>query len=275
VANYRGTTPLWFGREPLETKSILVFSEQGLGDTLQFCRYLKLLAARGATVIFEVQQPLVDLLADVEGASAVIARGGDIPNCDYKCALLSLPLAFGTTLDTIPSERKYLHADTARITQWQGRLGPRARPRIGLVWSGNAQYPNDEQRSMSLDTLVQHLPREFEYFCLQRDIRAQDRATLDANPFIVDYSPDFMDTAALCECMDLVVSVCTSVAHLAGALGRPLWVLLAYNADWRWLEDRDDSPWYPSARLYRQSPTRDWGEVAAHVGEELRRKFTQ
>jgi tetratricopeptide (TPR) repeat protein len=273
LANYHGAAPLWFGREPLEHKSILIFSEQGLGDTLQFCRYIKLLAERGAAVIFEVQEPLVDLLANLEGASTVIARGGNIPNCDYKCALLSLPLAFETTLDTIPSERRYLRVDAERIARWQGRLGARTRPRIGLVWSGSAQYPNDHQRSMSLETLVERLPRGFEYFCLQKDIRAQDRAILDANPFIVDYSPDFMDTAALCECMDLVVSVCTSVAHLVGALGRPLWLLLAYNADWRWLEDRDDSPWYPSARLYRQSAPGDWDEVAARVGEELRRKF--
>ena len=272
-ANYRGPAPLWSGRESLENKSILVFSEQGLGDTLQFCRYIKFLARLGARVIFEVQPPLVDLLAHIEGASAVMPRGGDAPSCDYKCPLLSLPLAFKTTVDTIPCERKYLHADAATIAKWHARLGPRTRPRIGLVWSGNGQYPNDHLRSMSLAPLVEYLPREFEYLCLQKDIRSPDRAILAANPFIADYSPDFMDTAALCECMDLVISVCTSVAHLAGALGRPLWVLLAYNADWRWLEDPLDSPWYPSARLYRQALIGDWGGVAARVAEDLRREF--
>lgn len=274
-AKYHGMAPLWRGYESLENKTILVFSEQGLGDTLQFCRYIKLLAGLGAKVVLEVQPPLVGLLADIEGASAVIPRGGVVQHFDYKCALLSLPLAFKTTLENIPSERKYLHVDPARIARWQARLEPRARPRIGLAWSGNAQYPNDHQRSMPLATLVEHLPREFEYFCLQRDIRAQDRVTLDSNPFIVDHSPDFMDAAALCECLDLVISVCTSVAHLAGALGRPLWVLLAYNADWRWLEDRDDSPWYPSARLYRQAVIGDWRGVAAQVGEELWRTFAE
>ena len=274
-AKYRGIMPLWLGHESLEKKIILVFSEQGLGDTLQFCRYIKLLASRGAKVILEVQPPLVGLLADIEGASAVIPRGGVIPHCDYKCALLSLPLAFKTTLEDIPSEGKYLHVDPARIARWQTRLGPRARPRIGLAWSGNAQYPNDHQRSMSLETLVEHLPRQFEYFCLQRDVRPRDRVTLDANPFIVDHAPDFVDAAALCECLDLVISVCTSVAHLAGALGRPLWVLLAYNADWRWLEDRDDSPWYPSARLFRQATIDDWRGVAARVSKELRRTFAE
>jgi tetratricopeptide (TPR) repeat protein len=272
-AAFHGTAPLWFGNESLDGKTILVFSEQGLGDTLQFCRYVKLLAGLGAKVLLEVQQPLVGLLANIEGASAVIQRGEVVQHFDYKCALLSLPLAFKTRLESIPSERKYIHVDPARIAQWQAKLGPRARPRIGLAWSGNVLYPNDDQRSMPIAKLVGHLPREFDYFCLQTDIRARDRESLNANPFIAEYSPDFMDTAALCECMDLVISVCTSVAHLAGALGRPVWLLLAYRADWRWLEDRDDSPWYPSARLYRQVAIGDWGSVAARVGEELRRTF--
>jgi tetratricopeptide (TPR) repeat protein len=272
-AKFHGTAPLWFGNESLDGKIILVFSEQGLGDTLQFCRYVKLLSGLGAKVMLEVQQPLVGLLANIEGASAVIQRGEVVQHFDYKCALLSLPLAFKTRLESIPSERKYIRVDPARIAQWQAELGPRTRPRIGLAWSGNAQYPNDDQRSMPLAILVEHLPSEFEYFCLQTDIRARDRESLDANPFIVEYSPDFMDTAALCECLDLVISVCTSVAHLAGALGRPVWLLLAYRADWRWLEDRDDSPWYPSARLFRQVAIGDWGSVAARVGEELRRTF--
>jgi tetratricopeptide (TPR) repeat protein len=272
-AKFHGAAPLWFGQESLERKTILVFSEQGLGDTLQFCRYVRLIAGLGAKVILEVQQPLAGLLADIEGASAVIPRGGVAQDYDYKCALLSLPLAFKTTLQTIPSRPKYLDCDAARVARWKARLGPRTRPRIGLAWSGNAQYPNDEQRSMPLATLIAHLPREFEYFCLQTDIRANDRETLDANPFIADYSSDFMDTAALCECLDLVISVCTSMAHLAGALGRPVWVMLAYNADWRWLEDRDDSPWYPSATLYRQVTIGDWSGVAARIGEELRRKY--
>ena len=272
-ADLHGTAPLWFGNESVDGKTILVFSEQGLGDTLQFCRYVKLLAGLGAKVILEVQQPLLGLLANIEGAATVIPRGGVAQNFNYKCALLSLPLAFKTTLESIPSERKYIDVDPARIANWQAKLGPRTRPRIGLAWSGNPEYPNDDQRSMPLAKLVEHLPREFEYFCLQTDIRALDRDTLDADPFVVEYSPDFLDTAALCECLDLVISVCTSVAHLAGALGRPVWVLLAYNGDWRWLEDRDDSPWYPTATLYRQAAFGDWTSVATRVGEELRRTF--
>jgi len=273
AAYYDAAVPLWSGHESLEGKRILVFSEQGLGDTLHFCRYVKLLAARGANVVFEVQRPLTGLLSSIEGASQVIAQGEAVPPFDFKCALMSLPLAFQTTLDTIPSDRKYLHADPASVAAWQTRLGPRTRPRIGLTWSGNAHYLNDHRRSIPLAKLIDRLPREFEYFCLQKDIRAADRATLDANPFIAEPAADLVGTAALCECMDLVISSCTSIAHLAGALGRPLWILLAYNADWRWLEGRDDSPWYPTARLYRQAASDDWDGVIERVAADLARTF--
>jgi tetratricopeptide (TPR) repeat protein len=274
-ATYQGDAPLWSGQESLEGRRILVFSEQGLGDTLQFCRYLRLVAGLGAHVIFEVQAPLAGLLATIEGAATVIPRGDPIPACDIKCALLSLPLALETRVDTIPAGHKYIHADPGAVAAWQARLGPRTRPRIGLAWSGNPQYPNDDRRSIPLATLIERLPREFEYFCLQKDIRPEDRATLDACRFIADPAADWVYTAALCECMDVVISACTSIAHLAGALYRPVWVLLAYNADWRWLEDRDDSPWYPTARLYRQSAPGGWGGVAARVAADLRRTFAQ
>ena len=265
--DYHGEAPLWSGTESLDGRRILVFSEQGLGDTLQFCRYLKLLAGLGANVIFEVQPQLAGLLATIDGASIVVARGEPIPPCDTKCALMSLPLAFKTTVETIPSGHKYLHADATIIASWQARLGPQVRPRIGLAWSGNPQYPNDDRRSIPLATLIEHLPREFDYFCLQKDIRPQDRAILDANPFIAHPAADWLSTAALCECMDLVVSSCTSIAHLAGALGRPLWLMLAYNADWRWLENREDSPWYPTATLYRQATQGDWRARSRQVDQ--------
>lgn len=271
--DYHGAAPLWSGHESLDSKRILVFSEQGLGDTLQFCRYLKLLAGLGAQVIFEVQPPLTGLLATIQGATTVLARGEPVPPHDTKCALMSLPRAFGTTVETIPSARKYLHADAPTIASWRARLGPQIRPRIGLAWSGNPQYPNDARRSMPLATLIEQLPREFDYFCLQKEIRPEDRAALDANPFIEHPAADWVNTAALCECMDLVVSSCTGIAHLAGALGRPLWLMLAYNADWRWLEDRDDSPWYPTARLYRQATHGDWRGVAARLAADLRQTF--
>jgi tetratricopeptide (TPR) repeat protein len=271
--DYRGATPLWSGQESLDGKTILIFSEQGLGDTLQFCRYVRMVAGLGAKVVFEVQEPLVRLLAGIEGASQVVSRESAIPHCDYKVPLLSLPLAFKTTLDTVPDGRKYLHIDEQLIRSWETRLGARKRPRIGLVWSGSATFVNDHFRSMSLAQLAGRLPRNFEYFCLQKDIRESDRAFLEANSQIIDHATDFMDTAALCECMDLVISVCTSIAHLAGALGRPLWILLAFNADWRWLKDREDSPWYPTATLYRQPSIGDWDSVIAKVAEDLQEKF--
>jgi tetratricopeptide (TPR) repeat protein len=273
AAYHDDAVPLWSGQESLAGKRILVFSEQGLGDTLQFCRYVKLLAALGANVVFEVQRPLTGLLASIEGAATVIAQGEATPPFDFKCALMSLPLAFKTTLETIPSGGKYLHADAAAVAAWQTRLGPRTRPRIGLAWSGNAHYLNDHRRSIPLAKLIDRLPREFDYFCLQKDIRPEDRATLDANPFIAEPAADLVGTGALCECMDLVISSCTSIAHLAGALGRPLWILLGFNADWRWLEDRDDSPWYPTARLYRQAASGDWDGVSARVAADLSRTF--
>jgi tetratricopeptide (TPR) repeat protein len=176
---YHGGAPLWFGGDSLEKKSILVFSEQGLGDTLQFCRYIKMLARLGAKVIFEVQPPLAELLATIEGATEVTPRGRVVQDCDYKSPLLSLPFALRTTVETIPSEPKYLRIDKDRVERWRVRLGPHTRPRIGLVWSGNAQYPNDHQRSMPLSTLVQHLPDQFDYICLQRDIRARPPCQCD------------------------------------------------------------------------------------------------
>ncbi len=271
---YRGAIPLWDGVKDLRGKSILVFSEQGLGDTLHFSRYITLVAAMGPRVIFEVQQPLLELMQPCEGAAAVISRTDSVPSVDFKCPLLSLPRLLGTNLDTIPRETKYVRADPERLCRWQARLGDRKRPRIGLTWSGNPNHPEDRYRSVALATLIEALPRGFEYFCLQKEIRPADRTVLEANPQIPNFDLDFFpDTAALCECMDLVISVDTSVAHLAGVLGRPLWVLLAFNPDWRWLLDRSDSPWYSTAKLYRQSRLGDWTEPLGRVARDIRIKF--
>jgi tetratricopeptide (TPR) repeat protein len=270
---YRGAIPLWDGVQNLQGKSILVFSEQGLGDTLQFSRYVNLVAAKGPRVIFEVQQPLLELMQRCKGADAVISPAESVPSLDFKCPLMSLPRLLGTTLDTIPAAAPYLTADPQRLRRWQVRLKDAKRPRIGLTWSGNPNHPEDRYRSVALSALIEALPREFDYFCLQREVRAADRAVLETNPGIRDIESDFPDTAALCECMDLVLSTCTSIAHLAGALGRPLWLLLPFNADWRWLLDRSDSPWYSTARLYRQSKLGDWTEPLKRIGQDIRIKF--
>jgi tetratricopeptide (TPR) repeat protein len=268
-------TPAWRGDEPLSGRTILLWWEQGLGDTLQFCRYAPLLKNMGATVILEVQPQLAGLLADLP--ADVVAKSGDaLPPFDYHCPLMSLPLACKTDLSNIPSPGKYLRSDPARIAQWRASLGADARPRVGLVWSGSRAHRNDHNRSISLSLLLQFLPPEMQYLSLQTEVRDADRATLQQRPDIVDCGAqlgDFRDTAALCESLDLVISVDTSVAHLSAALGQQTWVLLPFTSDWRWLLDRQDSPWYQSIKLYRQDILGDWTGALTRLREDLLQKF--
>jgi tetratricopeptide (TPR) repeat protein len=274
VRNFR--QPLWLGQEAVQGKRVLLHSEQGLGDTIQFCRYASRVAALGATVTLEVPAPLLNVLGAVEGVSQIIAKGEHLPPFDYHCPLMSLPLAFKTTVATIPAPAKYLHSDPARVAQWQTLLGERTRARIGLVWSGNPKNIIDQRRSIPLAQWVAHLPIEYQYFQLQTQVREADMQALDSGESIFSFEDDLLDfanTAALCECMDLVLSVDTSLAHLSGALGVRTWVLLACAADWRWLRDRDDSPWYPSVMLYRQTTVGDWDAVFARVAADLHREF--
>jgi hypothetical protein len=269
--------PLWQGGENLKGKHILIYCEQGLGDTLQFFRYVKLVASLGAEVIFEVQATLVSLLKNLPGIARIVAAGQPLPDFDYQCPLMSLPFRFKTTLQSIPAAMPYLHADADKIALWQTRLGNRDRPRIGLVGSGNPQHGNDRNRSIPLAAWTAHLPRDFEYVCLHKEIGAADQATLAANPWIASYAAgltDFSDTAALVDALDLVISVDTSVAHLAGALGKRTWLLLPHNPDWRWMLDREDSPWYPTMRLYRQQTEGNWRSVFERVAADLRREFS-
>jgi Tfp pilus assembly protein PilF len=264
--------PYWLGKEALAGKTVLLQSEQGLGDTLQFCRYAKCVAERGCQVILDVQKPLVTLLARLPGVSRVIANGHTPPRFDYRCSLMSLPLVFETRMDTIPFSEGYLRSDPGKVAQWRGRLGERSKPLIGLAWSGSRTHYNDSNRSIALADLVRWLPADFQYVNLQTDIRDADRQTLTLNSHVLDFSAeqlDFADSAALCECMDLVISVDTSVAHLGGALGIETWVLLPFNADWRWLLDRPDSPWYSKSRLYRQAKAGDWDGVFAQLKRDL------
>jgi tetratricopeptide (TPR) repeat protein len=269
--------PLWLGQENLRGKRILIYCEQGLGDTLQYCRYVKLVAELGAEVIFEVQAPLVSLLARLPGVSRVFAAGGLLPDFDYQCPLLSLPLSFKTTLQSVPAATPYLYADAERIALWQARLGIRARPRVGLVFTGSAAYGNDQNRSIPLSEWAARLPRDFDYVSLQKEYRDYDLATLAENPWIASFAAeqkDFSDAAALVEAMDLVISVDTAVAHLAGALGKPTWRLLPVSSDWRWMLHREDSPWYPTMRLYRQTTAGDWSTVFERVAADLRGEFS-
>jgi ADP-heptose:LPS heptosyltransferase len=215
---------------------------------------------------------LVSLLSSLAGVSQVIAKGGSLPPFDFHCPLMSLPLAFKTRADTIPFPTAYIAARKDKLAHWRARLGARAKPRVGLAWSGSTTNYNDRNRSVALAELIAYLPAEFQYVCLQKDIREPDERTLESNPGILDFAADqgdFSDAAALSVCMDLVISVDTSIAHLSGALGVETWVLLPAKADWRWLLDRSDSPWYASVRLYRQDKTRDWHRVFARIKSDL------
>ena len=263
--------PLWLGRESLKGKTILLFAEQGLGDTLQFCRYVPLVAALGARVILEVQPTLVTLLRQLDGVSDIFARGEALPAFDYYCPLMSLPLAFNTELDSIPAASPYLAPEPSHLSIWQARLGPSLRPRVGLVWSGNPTHANDHNRSIPFAWIAPLLTSDCQFVSLQKEHHHDDERALDAAGVLrVDsYLNNFSDTAALCSLMDVVISVDTSVAHLAGALGKPLWVLLPYVADWRWLTERSDTPWYPAGRLFRQGKVGDWAGVIVAVQEAL------
>jgi Tfp pilus assembly protein PilF len=268
--------PLWLGEESISGKRLFLYYEAGLGDTLQFCRYASLAANMGATVLLEVQRPLVGVLAELEGISQLIPEGSASPHFDYHCPLMSLPLAFKTTIDSVPVAPGYLHSDDVKIDGWRKVLGPRTGPRVGLAWSGNPNNPIDQRRSIPLADLTTYLPSGFQYFRLQKDVRELDKAALDASSVIVSFdddSLDFVNTAALCKCMDVVISVDTSLAHLSGALGQETWLLLPFSADWRWMRDRNDSPWYPTMKLYRQTVAGDWHEILAQVTADLRRKF--
>jgi len=264
--------PLWLGDEEINGKAILLHSEQGFGDTIQFCRYVPLVADRGARVILEVQKPLQELMTGLTGVIEVISKGEPLPDFDFQCPLLSLPLAFQTRLETIPSATPYLRPPAEALNTWQARLGPKRRARIGLVWSGNAGHKRDQDRSISLHALLPLLDIDATFVSLQKDVRPADAAVLDQHGRILNFCDalgSFSDTAALISQLDLIISVDTSVAHLAGALGKPVWVLLTFVPDWRWLLDRDDNPWYPSARLFRQDDMRTWDSVIVSIREAV------
>jgi tetratricopeptide (TPR) repeat protein len=265
--------PLWRG-EPIAGRTILLHAELGLGDTLQFCRYATEVARLGARVLLEAQAPLIAFLAGLEGVERLIARGDALPPFDLHCPLMTLPLAFRTDLGNIPARVPYLRTDPARVQAWRERLGARVRPRVGLAWSGSQGLRNDK-RSMALEQMLPLVRDGIEWVSLQKEVPASDAAELAARGDIRDVATDiadFADTAALVELLDLVVTVDTSVAHVAGALAKPVWILLPFNPhDWRWLLGREDSVWYPSARLFRQAAPGDWAGVVARVAADLAR----
>ncbi len=249
---------------------VLVFPEQGRGDMIQFARYLPLLAARGAHVLVEMYADLKPLFETIEGVAQVVTPDAAMPEHDKLTPLLSLPLAFGTSVENIPALVPYLRAPEPRVAGWAALLGPRTRPRIGIAWWGSQHIA---RRSMAIATLapVLLLPG-LEFHALQKEFSPLDQDWLVAHSLVADHRAaleDFADTTALIAHMDLVVSIDTSVAHLAGALGVPVWIMLPFSPDWRWLRDREDSPWYPTARLFRQTRRGGWDDVVRHVAEAL------
>ncbi len=267
------TQPRWNGAQDLTGKTLLLTAEQGFGDSIQFVRYATLLHRRGARILLLVPRALVELFANNLPVEGVFNTTADLPPFDYHASLLSLPLAFGTTLETIPADVPYLHPPLSRRLKWENKLAPGSATRVGLVWAGNPDHANDMHRSISLSTLqpLFHVA-SCEFVVLQREIDAEDRHVLDAYPDIAivgDKFDDFCDTAAVLSTLDLVITVDTAVAHLAGAMGKPVWMLIPLLADWRWLHNRCDSPWYPTMRLYRRSFETHWDAVVRQVASDL------
>jgi hypothetical protein len=281
--------PCWLGRESIAGKAILLHSEQGMGDTIQFCRYAKWVADCGAKVILEVQAPLQGLLAGVEGVFQVVAQGDARPAFDYYCPLMSLPLAFKTTLATLPARTPYIKIDAQKALYWKERLGEKSKLRVGLVWSGGfrAHQPElwaiNDRRNVPLAMFAALKHPDIEFYSLQKGQPAESElADLVAGnwdgPHLTDFTVelrDFSDAAALLEQLDLLISVDTSAAHLAGAMGKPVWILNRFDSCWRWLLDRTDSPWYPTARLYRQESAGDWDGVIRRVRSDLHARVSR
>lgn len=273
----------WIGKVPIANKSIYVYFEQGLGDTIQFCRYIKLLADKNAKVFFRPQPELLALLSNLEGVTELIKTDIDSSKFDFHCSLMSLPLAFNTDFTTIPSDIPYLTANNSKKEYWQDRLSNIASPKVGLIWSGGFRSKQPElwsvnnRRNISFDQIARLNTAGINYFSLQKGGKAESEIenlqshNWPSNNFY-NYSKelkDFSDTAALISCLDLIISVDTSTAHLAGAMGKPVWILNRYDNCWRWLKDGDHSLWYPTARLYRQKISGEWNSVLADVKDDL------
>lgn len=264
--------PPWDG-SPLHGRPILLWAEQGLGDSIQFIRYAPAVAQRGGRVIVACPRPLVRILATCPGVAQVIPEG--TPPVDFAChaALMSLPRSFGTTLETIPADIPYLAADPALATQWRDELGRFDGFKIGIAWQGNPDHKKDRHRSFRLARfeLLAGIPG-LKLFSLQKGLGTEQLEELSGRFPVTDLGgrlDDFMDTAAVVQHLDLVITPDTSLAHLAGALGVPVWVAIPLASDWRWLLDREDTPWYATMRLFRQRRWGDWDDVFSRMAQEL------
>lgn len=266
--------PQWKGDFDLKGKRILLHNEQGLGDAIQFSRYTKVLESHGAKVLLEVDKSLFGLFSDLGGVEQLIEKGQPLPPFDCHSPLMSLPLALNTELENIPKFQKYLMASHTKKVGWQRRLGEKDIPRIGIVWSSFSTHSRDSDRSLPLETFIQAFPQgQFELISLQQKMKDRDNSCLVSRGDIKFFGgdiKDFSDTAAIIDCLDLLITVDTSVAHLGGALGKETWILLPYCPDWRWLVNMNTSPWYPSVQLFRQSQNEDWDKVIQKIAIALK-----
>lgn len=276
--------PLWVGQD-IAGKTVFLYAEQGLGDTLQFCRYVELVHQRGAQIILEVPQELRVLFAQMKGVDRLITYGEEIGAFDFQCPLMSLPLVFGTELGTIPCSSSYLCADADKSMYWKQRLSVYSRLKVGIVWSGGFRLDQpklwgvNNRRNLAIDHLKQFESINADFFSLQKGEGAEAELAVFSEQTLsgpmlhnfVNEFKDFSDTAAFIDNLDLVISVDTSTAHLAAALGKPVWILNRFDACWRWLKNRSDSPWYESVRLYRQSEDGNWQSLMREVAADLRR----
>ncbi len=268
----RSSEPLWLGQESLAGKTILLWAEQGFGDTIQFLRYVPLVAQNAGLTILRVPPPLRSLAQTLDCPVSFITFADPLPPHNFNCPLMSLPLAFGTTLESIPSDVPYLSAKADQVENWRNQLEPPTRLRIGLLWAGRRREPVNRTRDMGLEVFDPMTRLDVEIISLQKEIPDQDRRVLESMPKITclgEKLSDFADTAALIENLDLVIGVDSAVAHLAGAMRKPVWIMLRHSGEWRWLLERNDSPWYPTARLFRQKKPGDWAGVVSDITQQL------
>jgi tetratricopeptide (TPR) repeat protein len=274
----------WLGAESLEGKTILLYAEEGLGDAIQFCRYAKIVSEQGARVFLEVQKPLVRLLQGLDGVTAVIERGQPRPAFDYHCPLMSLPLALKSRLTSIPFQTPYLRANEENVRYWRARIGSSRRLKVGLAWCAGLRPDKpdwriiNKKRNIPLEVFCRELNGiDAEFFSLQKGEQAEAELRLRQKEYwpqgnfknFMEENKDFSDSAAIIANLDVVISVCTSTAHVSAALGKPTWILTRFDTDWRWQLERDDSPWYKSVKLYRQSEDRLWEPVLRRVASDL------
>jgi tetratricopeptide (TPR) repeat protein len=268
VARRHSDQPLWLGESSLAGRTILLHHEQGLGDTVQMLRYVSPLTDLGARVVVEVPQTLAAIAATTAGSPQIVVEDTPVPDFDFQCPFMSLPLALRTTLESIPGQVPYLHAPASVQAAWRARLGAKRCRRVGLAWSGAAGHRNDRQRSLPAPLLAPLLDLDIEFHSLQKEYRAGGVHLPGPCAKVSDWAAqldDLAETAGLIAQLDLVITVDTAVAHLAGALGKPVWLLLPFAPDYRWLLDRTDSPWYPTMRLFRQHSAGDWEGVISRV----------